>query len=271
MTERHSVLLAGAAHLALLAGLSLMIVRPPQLLPRFQDATPVEVVTVADAPAVTEPPKPSMAAAPREVAPPPEAAPPEPVIAPAPPPPDVSDAPAQDVAPEPPKPRVAKPAASQPPMPKPVMPKPLDTGSLASLIDKALPRALKPTRDASAFAKSIESAIPQGARIDARAMASLEQAIRGQIAPCWNPPLGGADVAAMTAVLRIRLGRDGAVAAAPEFVGQTGATTGNAAYARAFVETAKRAVLRCAPLKLPPDLFPYWREFELNFDPRLMT
>ena len=45
----------------------------------------------------------------------------------------------------------------------------------------------------------------------------------------------------------------------------------NQAYARAFVETARRAVLRCAPLELPDDLYSYWREFELNFDPRLMT
>ena len=69
----------------------------------------------------------------------------------------------------------------------------------------------------------------------------------------------------------VRLNRDGSVAGAPEFVSQTGATAGNQAYARAFVETAKRAVLRCAPLQLPDDLFPYWKEFELNFDPRLMT
>ena len=59
--------------------------------------------------------------------------------------------------------------------------------------------------------------------------------------------------------------------APPEFVSQTGASAGNQAYARAFVETARRAVLRCAPLELPDDLYSYWREFELNFDPRLMT
>jgi hypothetical protein len=102
-------------------------------------------------------------------------------------------------------------------------------------------------------------------------MATLEAAIRAQIAPCWNPPVGGQDVRNMTAVLRIRLNRDGSVASPPEFVSQTGATEANAAYARAFVETARRAVLRCAPLDLPAELYGEWREFELNFDPRMLT
>jgi hypothetical protein len=102
-------------------------------------------------------------------------------------------------------------------------------------------------------------------------MATLEAAIRSQIAPCWNPPVGGQDVRNMTAVLRIRLNRDGSVAAPPELVSQSGATEANAAYSRAFVETARRAVRRCAPLDLPAELYAQWREFELNFDPRMLT
>ncbi|QMW23489.1 TonB C-terminal domain-containing protein [Sandaracinobacteroides saxicola] len=252
MTEGRALLLAGIGHIALFAALSLAVISQKPLLASFAETTPVEVVTIADTPSVTETPKPSMAAAPQETveaaAPPTEAAP--------------TDTSAQDaIAPEP-----VKPAKPTPPAPKP-----LDTSSLANLIDKALPKAAVKPRDTSAFAKSIESAIPKGARLDARATASLEQAIRTQIAPCWNPPIGGADVRGMTAVLRIRLNRDGSVMAAPEFVSQTGATAANAAYARAFVETARRAVLRCAPLQLPADMFAYWREFELNFDPSLMT
>ena len=77
-------------------------------------------------------------------------------------------------------------------------------------------------------------AIPKGARLDARATASLEAAIRSQIAPCWNPPIGGADVKKMTVVLRIELQRDGSVIGRPTVVSQTGATAGNADYARAF-------------------------------------
>jgi hypothetical protein len=169
-------------------------------------------------------------------------------------------------------PEKAPPKPAPKPAPKVAAKAPdFDSGALAALIDKSLPESRERPSDVSAFAKSIEASIPKAARVGPKAIASLEQAIRAQIAPCWNPPIGGADVAGMTAVLRIRLNRDGTVAASPEFVSQTGATSGNDAYARAFVETAKRAVLRCAPLELPDDLFSYWREFELNFDPQLLT
>ena len=75
----------------------------------------------------------------------------------------------------------------------------------------------------------------------------------------------------MTVVLRIELQRDGSVIGRPTVVSQTGATAGNADYARAFAETARRAVLRCSPLKLPPEMFEAWKSFELNFDPSEMT
>ncbi len=279
MTETRALLIAGAAHLALLAALSLSLSRHLPANPA-DDVTPVEYVEIGPQPTAPEPPEPSIEAAPQDPAPPP---PPEPATpapeppAPEPPAPPVADTAAQDAVVEPVKqpPRPEKPRAQPQKADKPKTPqqksRTFDTGAMAALIDKSLPRAAVKPRDTSAFAKSIEQAIPKGARISPRQVATLEQAIRSQIAPCWNPPLGGADVANMTAVLRIHLKRDGTVIGTPEFVSQTGATASNQAYARAFVETAKRAVLRCAPLDLPADLYSYWQEFELNFDPRLMT
>ena len=271
MTEGRALLVAALLHIALLGALSLGLAQSLQMTAE-PDVTPVEFVDISDMAQVTSPPKPSMDAAPREA---------EPLAAPeampeAPPAPEVPDPPA-------PKPvkapddtaaqdAIAEAVAAaqpkkQPPVKAPVKDK---AGQSAQLVDKSKPNAAKP-REASDFAKTIEDALPKQSRLSAIQAATLEQAIRAQIAPCWNPPIGGADVAEMTAVLRIRLNRDGSVAAPPEFVSQTGATAGNQAYARAFVETAKRAVLRCAPLDLPADLYSYWREFELNFDPRLMT
>lgn len=275
MTEKQALLIAGVAHLALLAALSLGLAR--HLTPNpADDVTPVEYVEIGPQPTAPEPPKPSLEAAPQEPGPPPMAEP-----APEPPAPvKAEDTAAQDNIAEdvkkPPKaekttPVKPQPDVAKPPAPKAQEPKNFDSGALAALIDKSLPKAAVKPRDTSAFAKSIEQAIPKGARISPRQVATLEQAIRSQIAPCWNPPLGGADVATMTAVLRIRLKRDGNVAGTPEFISQTGATASNQAYARAFVETARRAVLRCAPLNLPVDMYSYWQEFELNFDPRLMT
>ena len=248
MTEGRALGIAAGLHLLLVLALSLGLAG--RMAPDSEpDVTPIEFLDVSEVATVTTPPRPSMDAAPQDPEPPAAA-------------PDVAaqDAIAEAVA--------AAPRARQ----APSKAKPAPTaGQNAALVDKSKPKAAAKPREPDAFAQTIEDAIPKQAKLSAIQAATLEQAIRAQIAPCWNPPIGGADVAEMTAVLRIRLNPDGTVAAPPEFVSQTGATAGNQAYARAFVETARRAVLRCAPLQLPADLFPYWREFELNFDPRLMT
>ena len=257
MTERQALIGAGVAHLILFAALSLGWQAAFRELPRFDEAVPVELVEVDDVPRVTETPKPSIKAAPQETAPPPRS------VVPAPPQDVPPPAPVPDPVPKPvavePSPAVVKPAAT------------LDAAELNSLLDKALPKAKVKPRDTADFAKSIEKAIPRMSRLDARATATLQQAIRAQVAPCWNPPLGGADVKRMTVVLHIELAKDGSVIGRPGIVSQTGVTAGNTDYARAFAETARRAVLRCAPIKLPAEMYDAWRAFELNFDPSEMT
>ena len=261
MSERAAVIGSGVLHLALLLGLSFAWQAAYRELPKFEETVPVEFVEIAPTPTVTEAPKPSMKAAPQETAPPPPA--PETAPQPEPKPEPVAEVPKPEPAPD------LKPA--KPPKTEPVKPATLDAAELSQLIDKALPKAPVKPRDTSEFARSIEKSIPKGARIDARALATLEQAIRAQVAPCWNPPIGGADVKKMTVVLRIELTRDGNVLGRPAVVSQTGVTAANGDYARAFAETARRAVLRCAPLKLPADMYDAWRAFELNFDPSEMT
>ena len=273
MTERSALLMAGGLHIALFLALSLGVA---QALPRMDsapDVTPIEYLEIGPEATALKEPEPSMEAAPRDPGPPPASLVPEPVMPQPPAPPVVAPAPVPMPDDKAPQDAIAEEVRKAPaPRAAPAKSKnSFDPGSMAALIDKSIPDAPVRPRDTNAFAKSIEQAIPKGARISPRQMATLEQAIRAQIAPCWNPPIGGADVAEMTVVLRIRLNKDGSVMGAPEFVSQTGATAGNQAYARAFVETARRAVLRCAPLDLPADLFAHWREFELNFDPRLMT
>jgi outer membrane biosynthesis protein TonB len=289
VTEGRAIMLAAAAHLALLAGLSLTWSMQQADLPSFQDPVPVEVVDISDVPRITEPPKPSIEAAPQERVeaaapdPAPEEAPPESVETPAPEP--VPEVPAPAPKPEPKKqPETPKPEAKPEPKKQPAKPKAdpateakkkaaerLDAQDLANLIDKSLPKARRKPLDTSSLAKSLEMALPKGARLDARATATLEQAIRAQIAPCWNPPIGGEDVRAMTVQLRIQLDKDGRVLGTPEVIGQTGMTSGNQAYARAFADSARRAVIRCAPLRLPDEYFDAWKLFELNFDPSMMT
>lgn len=264
MGERGAILLAGTAHLALLAALSLSWAMTAKTLPTFEEMAPVEVVRIADIPKVTEAPEPSIDAAPQETV---EAAAPEPEEAePAPPEPEaISDVPPPDAKPLPrpkpaPKVEAVKPA-----------PKKLDTQQLANMLDKDLPKAPRKPLDTSKFADTIEKALPKGARLDARASATLVQAIRAQIAPCWNPPLGGDDVRHMTVLLHIRFARNGSVVGVPEVLAQTSVSAGNAAYSKVFAESAKRAVIRCSPIKLPADLYEAWRDIEFNFDPSQMT
>lgn len=294
MTERQSLLLAGAAHIVLLAILSLGLKLTAPLVPPPEKSVPVEIVDISDVPRVTEKPKPSIKAAPQETveatAPEPEPTPPAPAPAPAPEPeplpapapkpepvkppppkaekatpadkpaPDKAEKPKPDAKPAPPKPEKAKPA-----------PKLLDAEALSNLLDKSLPKAKTKPLDTSALAKTIEKAMPTTARVDPRATATLIQAIRAQVAPCWNPPIGGADVKKMTVLLHIEVNRDGSIVGRPSVVSQTGVTGANGDYARAFAETARRAVLRCAPLKLPADLYDLWKAVEINFDPSEMT
>jgi outer membrane biosynthesis protein TonB len=276
VTEGRAILIAGTAHLALLAGLSLTWMQQSSF-PSFSEAVPVEIVEVSDFARITEPPKPSIEAAPQEtveaaapeIAPEAQAAPPEPEK-PAPQP--VSEVPAPEAPPKAePKKEQAKPKPDAAAAAKKKAPQRVDAQELSALIDKSLPKAQRRPVDTSDFAKSIEKALPKGARLDARATATLEQAIRAQIAPCWNPPIGGEDVRKMTAVLRIQLDKTGRVVGTPELVSQTGVTADNQSYARAFAESARRAVLRCAPLELPAEYYDAWKLFELNFDPSLMT
>lgn len=282
MTERQALLIAGAAHLVLLAALSLGFTLQRREFPVHEEVVPVEVVQISDLVKTTEaePARPAPAPAP------PPAPEPAPVPEPTPPPPKAKTPPPEPKPeppkPAPPKPEADKPAPVKPPKPtpapaKPTPPKPerLDTAALSSLLDKTLPKAKAkpsaPSLDTAALAKSLDAALPHATHTDPRATATLQAAIRAQIAPCWNPPIGGADVRKMTVVLHIELARDGSVQGRPALVSQTGATAGNTDYARAFAETARRAVLRCAPLKLPADLYDQWKSFELNFDPSELT
>ena len=255
--ERLSIAGAATAHLVLLAALSLAWQNSQKMLAAPTDVVPVEIVDISDAPRTPEPPKPSMEAAPQETAAEAETAPePEPVKADAVPPPEPTK-------PTPPKPKAATPTKAPP--------SPLDTSTLANLIDKALPKAAKKPLDTSKLAKELNASAPARATVDPRAAATLAQAIRAQVAPCWNPPVGGRDVRRMTVVVTVSYSRDGRVIGMPQAGTPTGMTAANAEYARAFAETARRAVLRCQPLKLPAELYDLWGSVEINFDPEEMT
>ena len=288
MSERGTLVGAGAAHLGLIVALSLAWTHMERPVAPPPDAVAVDLTEIADTPKAS--------AAPREATAPPvervvEAAPPPPVARPAPPDPAPPPPPPPHAKPEPdpvadepapkPKPHKVKPPKPQPQpdvrdlsrsldellakAPPRAAPRPrprADPSQLASLLDKELGHAT-PARPATKPGP-VQSAQPANAAIGPLAAATLAQSIAGQIYPCWNVPAGTED---MTVDLHIQLAKDGSLAAPPEVRGTTGGP--NAAVQRAFADSAKRAVARCTPLKLPAGLYAEWHDLDpMHFDPR---
>lgn len=123
--------------------------------------------------------------------------------------------------------------------------------------------------NSAAIGSAIGQAVPKGvAGLTVRQRANLAEMIRSQITTCWNPPETDDKSGHVTVVMRIRLDRAGGVVGMPAVSGMTGRTTANEAYANALSSSVRRAVLRCAPLKLPAELYDAWADVELNFDPK---
>lgn len=90
-------------------------------------------------------------------------------------------------------------------------------------------------------------------------------ALRSQVAQCWNPPVGAAGAEDLTVRLQFNLSRTG------EVEGQTQVlnSSNNPAF-RAAASSAERAVFRCGPYSLPVAKYDAWKTVILNFDPRDM-
>ena len=91
-------------------------------------------------------------------------------------------------------------------------------------------------------------------------------ALRGQIQRCWNVPAGAADAQDLKVSVQFRLDPSGALDGAPRIV----SGGGGAGIERAAAESARRAVLACAPYSLPSDKYEAWADVIVHFDPRDM-
>jgi outer membrane biosynthesis protein TonB len=91
-------------------------------------------------------------------------------------------------------------------------------------------------------------------------------ALRGQIQRCWNVPAGAAEAENLKVSVQFKLDRAGALEGRPEIV--SGA--GSAGIERAAAESARRAILQCAPYNLPADKYEAWAEVIVHFDPKDM-
>ncbi len=90
-------------------------------------------------------------------------------------------------------------------------------------------------------------------------------ALKGAIQKCWNVPAGAEDAEGLKVTVKMRLTHSGEVEGSPEVTG-----SGNSPVQRAAIESARRAVMRCAPYTLPQDKYDTWSNVTVNFDPRDM-
>jgi len=264
-SERTGLGLSVVGHIGLLAilSLNLMSVRKMPKLSEPMDVMLVDKAGLTSAAPEISKEAPQAAEAPEvaptiEDAPPPEPAPAKPQPAPAPKPaPAPTPKPAPKAA-EPPKP--TPPAAKPAPPAPPAKPKPKAT-SLGTDFLKGIPV------DKSAG----KSTAPRAAAISPLAMNGLAALIASQVKPCYTIPAGGADAASIVSKIRLRLKKDGSIAVAPEVVGNLGVNPANQPYLRQMNEAATRALQRCAPYKLPADLFEAWQDIVFTFRPAQMS
>ena len=114
--------------------------------------------------------------------------------------------------------------------------------------------------------------LPQPQRADALAVHAAIGAAADQVKRCYRAPKVASAGKQISTRLRVRLAADGTLAALPELVAQTGVTPDNQFYAGRMAEAASLAVVRCAPLRLPPELHGGgWNEIDLIFSPRALA
>ena len=229
---------------------------------------PVDLVTIADktniAPTVQRvQPKAD------EQTPPPQPTPPPPV--PTPPPPQAEAAPEPAPAPPiakpelPPKPLLKPVPAAPTPAPTPTKPPKPKTDAFADLLNNLTKPAATP-RNARVADRTVKGIGAMNA-----ATMDLVDALKNQIAQCWNPPVGAPHPERLIPVFQLFLNPDGSVAQPPQLSADSAAVAASDPFMRAAAEAARRAIYTCAPYKLPADKYSTWHDITINFDPRQLN
>lgn len=277
-SEGAGLAIAVVGHALLLGVLSLTLlakVDPPKPL-----TPPVEVSLVEDvglraqAPAAKEPPAPSQApvegppekaAAPEPAPAPPETVPtPKPAMKAAPPPAPVAKPLPKPVTPPRPAPAAAPakplpPTRATPAKPAPAPPAKPAEGKNATAEAKRQTGKLVSAKELEGLLDQPspgKAPVPRAAVIDAKALATIQDAIRRQIQPCADRQVNpGPGANQIVTTLNLRLNRDGTLAADPSVVRQTGVDDDNDRYRRRVIDLGIAAFKGCAPLRLPPEFY----------------
>ncbi len=263
---RRAVIGSAVLHIAIIA--STMIAWPHAVLPPQDspDMIPVELVTIADQTNIkaTTADEPQKQPDEPQPPPPPQAAPP--------PPPEAEVAP--DEKPVPPKEKPKEADATPPPPTVRPMQKPVDkpdkpdkkqdkfnVDSILALLDQKTPKPQAPQPNA---VKADQT--QKGIGMQSAQTTSEIDALKTQVSKCWNPPIGAAHAEQLVVEFDLFLNPDGSVQRLDR-----GTSSATGAYAMAAIEAARRAILECAPYKLPANDYSNWREINpFHFDPSKM-
>lgn len=101
--------------------------------------------------------------------------------------------------------------------------------------------------------------------------AELQSLLQSQIKECWSPPIGAPHPERLIVDFELFLNRDGSVAQPPQLAANSAAATRGDPYMLAAAEAARRAIITCAPYKLPADHYNDWRDITFTFNPADMV
>ncbi|QFT30089.1 hypothetical protein FIV00_06380 [Labrenzia sp. THAF82] len=241
---------------------------PPQPTDRPGESQVEQPTPPTPSPAPTPAPEPQPVTEPEPAPEPEPVAAPEP--APAPPPEPAADpepapepAPQQEAAPAP-QPIVTSVAPRTKPAPPRRTQEPpredLNTEEIAALLNK-----VEPERQQGNASQEPASLGSRNGAQNVRMSQSELDALRGQVAACWNPPVGAVGAEELKVRVQFNLSQDGQVSGNPRVLN----SNGNPAFGAA-ASSAVRAVMRCQPYSLPIAKYDAWQEVIINFDPREM-
>ncbi|MCC3862186.1 TonB C-terminal domain-containing protein [Pseudemcibacter aquimaris] len=165
-----------------------------------------------------------------------------------------------------PKPEVRAEAPTVSPRSRPRPPSRMTSDRMAALLNKIPETQSVTERLTERFGEREQKATSLDVR---RQTMSIVAAIQKKIYGCWNPPSGAFEAGTLKVTVFFSLSRDGSIMGQPridDYVRMSGPQ-------RTAADSARRAVLSCAPfsdLELPSDMYDYWRDIKMNFDPSAM-
>src|SRR3954467_7153100 len=156
----------------------------------------------------------------------------------------------------PPKPvQAAKPPEQQ----KRIVERHFDQSQIAALLDKR-----DPTRQAAtgqALNSNAALGLSKGTAADNSA--TWGSMFQRQVERCWKKPYGGIESQRPEVEFSIKLKKDGTLEVMP-----AAQTAPSSPFQRVFLESGLRAIIECAPYKLPAAFFEEWKYFFPVFDSR---